>query len=460
MDHPLRSPGVSVDPARAGIVWPDMPEGHGTLLRVLGALRTNGILAFPRRCLHEPVILFRLGPATVAIAAAPAPVRTILRDSPETFRRMPAGRRILGPIAGNGLLTSDGDRWHQQRRVLAPAFTPRALPVLLPPIRRCTQAWLARLATHGEAAFDLLAEFQRLALEIAAAAMFSMESADFWAELRGMVTEYMADCGRPTVVDFVLPGWVPTLRERRRAAFRRRWTTLIRGIVASRAARAEADAAPRDLFDMMRAAHGTHDPALLVDQVATMIVAGHETTALALFWASLMLAAAPALHADLAREASGADFEASDVTSQLPLARAVVAETLRLFPPAFLTARQAVRPAHLGGVAIPRGTNVLIPIWLLHRHPDLWDDPGTFIPDRWRVHPEPDRSFYMPFGLGPHVCIGAQLALAEATIVVALLSRAYRLRRTDATPVGPAGVLALKPDRPVLVRAQPADSTG
>jgi cytochrome P450 len=443
------------DPAQAGILWPAMPEGPGTLLSVLGALRRNGLLAFPRRCLHEPVVVYRLAGAAVALASGPDAVRAVLRDQPGCFPRMPAGRRILGPIAGDGLLTSDGERWHQQRRVMAPAFTPRGLPVLIPPILRCTEAWLTRLSAQRGAAFDLLAELQRLSLEIAAVAMFSLDSAAFWADLRGMVTGYMADCGRPAVADFVLPGWVPTWRDARRARFRRRWTALIGGIVTRRIAMPAAAEAPRDLFDMMHAAHGADDPALLADQVATMIVAGHETTALALFWACLMLAASPALWGALAAEAADVDLSAADALARLPRARAVVQETLRLFPPAFLTARQASRAITVCGTQIPRGANVLIPIWLLHRHPALWAQPDLFDPRRWLDDaPEPDRACYIPFGLGPHVCIGAQLAMAEATLALAALTRRVRLTRTDTAAINPYGVLSLRPDRTVMMRAE------
>ena len=163
-----------------------------------------------------------------------------------------------------------------------------------------------------------------------------------------------------------------------------------------------------------------------------MIVAGHETTAVALFWSLYLLAAAPAIQDRLAAEVGPLDLGPDAAAESLPrlvYTRAVVQEALRLYPPAFTLARQAIRADTAGGIPIPARTVVLIAPWVLHRHRLLWPEPETFDPSRFLPPaPPPDRFAYLPFGIGPRVCIGAQFALTEATLVLATLIQAFRYR--------------------------------
>ena len=292
---------------------------------------------------------------------------------------------------------------------------------------------------------------QRLSLDIAAATMFSLETEHFGDELRAMVTHYMATIGRPRPSDFLLPSSFPTPLSLSRRRFRKRWTALIGGVVGKRQAQAKAEpGAPRDLFDLMAEAHGTGAADLLADEVATMIVAGHETTALVLFWACLLLAQAPDWQTAIAGEAAGLDLSPAGAAASLPklrVAKAVVQEALRLYPPAFMTARRALRDRTVEGVLIPTGAIVLVPFLLLHRDPSLWSSPDTFDPNRFLGDSEPDRFAYLPFGAGPHVCIGAQLAMTEAVLVLARLIGSCVVGLVDPErPVGPVGVLSTRPD--------------
>ena len=282
-----------------------------------------------------------------------------------------------------------------------------------------------------------MAELQALSLDIAAASMFSLEASLFGVPMRRMLKSYMTGAGRPAPSDFLLPDYVPTWRSVQRAVFRRRWTRLIRTIIGARRRQQPASDA-RDLFDLIADAHGGGADDLLADEVATMVVAGHETTALALFWACLMLARMPDWQA-----AIGA--EAGMPLGEMRHTHAFVREVLRLYPPAFMTAREAMRAQSIEGVSVPAGAMVLLPIWLLHRRPELWGNADRFEPARFLDGPEPGRFDYLPFGAGRHVCIGAQLAMTESVIVLARIMESFRLTLTDMTPVLPVGVISTRP---------------
>jgi unspecific monooxygenase len=225
-----------------------------------------------------------------------------------------------------------------------------------------------------------------------------------------------------------------------------------------RAAGKEEGAPPSDLFDLMGAAR---DPETgdaftdeqLGDQVATMILAGHETTATALFWSLYLLALDQATQDQLAAEVKGATVGGALDIERLKFTRAVVDETMRLYPPAFLIARAAGAADSIAGMPVKKNDIVLIAPWLLHRHEKLWRDPNAFIPTRFMSpSPPPDRFAYLPFGVGARVCIGAHFALVEATLALAKLIGAFKVELVDKAPVLPVGVVTTQPDRSPMFR--------
>jgi cytochrome P450 len=257
----------------------------------------------------------------------------------------------------------------------------------------------------------------------------------------------------------VLPlGW-PSPQDFSRARFRKRWTQFVAMLMAERrAAGKNEDAPPRDLFDLMGAAR---DPETgdafgdeqLGDQVATMILAGHETTATALFWSLYLLALDPLTQDELAAEAQAATAGGALDLDHLKFTRAVVDETMRLYPPAFLIARAAAAPDTIAGRPVRKNDVILIAPWLLHRHEKLWCDPNAFIPARFMPGtPPPDRFAYLPFGVGARVCIGAHFALVEATLALAKMIGAFRITLLDEAPVMPVGVVTTQPDRSPMFR--------
>jgi cytochrome P450 len=433
---------------------PPRPEEPLPLRAFLRALRTNALTIWPHDAYRRDVTIRRLFGRTNLLLNAPDAVHHVLVANPGNYRRSPASIRILRPITGQGLLLSEGESWRLQRRTIAPALAPRVLPTLSPHIALATWEAITRLDAAADAPVDLLGAMQALALNIAGRTMFSVEMAAHGAMMRQMLAEFALRHARPGLLDLLLPTAIPSLRDIGRLRFQSRWMGLIETIMRPRLAE-PVPAAPRDLFDLLRAARdpetgaGFTDVALR-DQVATMILAGHETTAVTLFWALTLLAQAPDQQASVAREVAGLDFSpaaAHDALARLPYTRAVVHEVLRLFPPAFVLVREAMGPDEPGGIPIRRRDVVMIAPWVLHRHHSLWQDPDSFDPARFLPDaPQPPRFAYLPFGAGPRVCVGAQFALTEATIALAAMIQRFWVSLAGQRPVLPVAIVTTQPD--------------
>jgi cytochrome P450 len=429
------------------------PDEGASARSIARALGENALLAFPPEAFEQEVVVRSFFGRRQLILSRPASVHHILVDNPANYRRTPATIRMLRPLLGKGLLLSEGEDWRHQRQTVAPAFTPRTIPMLARHIAQATGALIDELADCRGRPVDLLSEMQFLALEIAGRSMFSLAMDRHGAELRELVAGYAERLGRPTLLDFLLPLLIPSPREFARRRFRRRWMALIGRLIAERRKRSSQHA-PGDLFDLLSTKE--RDPDRLTDQFATLITAGHETTAVALFWALYLVAATPEVEERIAAEAAPLDLGPQGAAEALPnlvYTRAAVQEALRLYPPAFTLARQARRADTAGGIAIPARAVVLIAPWVLHRHRRLWDQPEKFDPARFLPGaPSPEHCAYLPFGMGPRVCIGAQFALTEATLVLAAMVRAFHIERADKEPVVPVAVVTTQPDHPPLFR--------
>ena len=433
---------------------PRAPENMGRLARI-AAIRTSTIASWGQRAYEDDIIRGRFFGHSSFILNTPATIRHVLVENYENYTRTPAGIRVLRPMLGEGLLLAEGRNWKHQRRTLAPAFTPRAVTTLVPHMVSAIDETVAALDKQRDAPVDLREAMQRMTLEIAGRTMFSFGMTRHGAALRDFVVEYGSRLARPHFFDLVLPvGW-PSPQDISRVFFRRRWTRFIQALIAERRAAGKAeDAPPRDLFELMVAAR---DPETgqafsdeqLGDQVATMILAGHETTATALFWSLYVLALDPATQDRVAAEVRGIAGDDTPDIERLTFTRAVIDETMRLYPPAFLIARAAAGSDTLGnGLDVAKGDVILIAPWLLHRHEKLWHDPNAFAPERFAPGTAaPDRFAYLPFGVGPRVCIGAHFAIVEATLALAKIIGAFHVKLTDRAPVMPVGVVTTQPDR-------------
>ncbi|KJC41866.1 cytochrome P450 [Bradyrhizobium sp. LTSP849] len=451
---------MNIASVRRPIVPPTPPRAPDDMsfLGRLAVIRQNMIATWGQRAYEEEIIQGRLFLHKSFILNRPDAIRHVLLSNYENYSRTPAGIRMLRPVLGEGLLIAEGHDWTFQRRTLAPAFTPRATANLVPHMTAVLDETIAKLDAQTGEAVDLREVMQRMTLEIAGRTMFSFGMDRHGPTLRNFVVEYGERLGRAYLLDMVLPVSWPTPMDRARARFRKRWTAFVATLIAERRAAGKKDGAPpRDLFDLMDEARDPEtgkgfSDAQLVDEVATMILAGHETTATALFWALYLLALDPDTQEEVASETRGEHLDAIADIDRQKFTRAVIDETMRLYPPAFLIARAARDRDNVAGVAVSRGDVIMIAPWLLHRHEKLWDQPNAFIPKRFMSTEAPDRFAYLPFGAGPRVCIGAPFAQAESVLALARLIGALRVELVDTTPVIPYGVVTTQPDHSPMFR--------
>src|ERR1700690_2206362 len=449
---------------RQPLVPPSPPRASETMTALgrLAAMRESAIGTWGQRAYEEDIIRGRFFRRSSFILNTPDAIRHVLVDNYENYIRTPAGIRVLRPMLGEGLLISEGRAWKHQRRTLAPAFTPRAVMSLVPHMVAATDETIAKLRAAGNAPVDLREAMQRMTLEIAGRTMFSFGMSRHGAALRDFVMEYGDRLARPHFLDLVLPvGW-PSPQDFSRAPFRKRWTRFVAMLMAERRAAGKNEGAPpRDLFDLMGAARDPESGEAfsdeqLGDEVATMILAGHETTATALFWSLYLLAQDPATQDAVAAEVAGVAAGGGLEFERLKFTRAVIDETMRLYPPAFLIARAALASDTVAGLPVKPNDVILIAPWLLHRHEKLWRDPNAFVPERFLAPaPPPDRFAYLPFGVGARVCIGAHFALVEATLVLARIIAAFRVTLLDKDLVMPVGVVTTQPNRSPMFQITP-----
>jgi cytochrome P450 len=424
----------------------------------VAVIRQNMIATWGQRAYEEDVLEGRFFLHKSFILNRPDAIRHVLLSNYENYTRTPAGIRMLRPVLGEGLLIAEGHAWTFQRRTLAPAFTPRATANLVPHMTAVLDETIAKLDARSGETVDLRETMQRMTLEIAGRTMFSFGMDRHGPTLRNFVVEYGERLGRPYFLDMLLPVSWPSPMDFARARFRKRWTEFVAMLIAERRAAGKNDGAPpRDLFDLMDEARDPEtgkgfSDAQLIDEVATMILAGHETTATALFWALYLLALDPDTQEEVASETRGEHLDSMADIDRQKFTRAVIEETMRLYPPAFLIARAAREKDSVAGIEIGRGDIIMIAPWLLHRHEKLWDQPDAFVPKRFMSTEAPDRFAYLPFGAGPRVCVGAPFAQAESVLALARLIGAFRVELVDTAPVIPHGVVTTQPDRSPMFR--------
>jgi cytochrome P450 len=416
---------------------------------VAGALRGNALAAFPQEAFEQDVVVQEFLGRRLIIENRPEAIRHVLIANAENYRRSTATARVLRPLFGRGLFFNSGEEWRRQRRTAATGFNQRAVELLAGQVATAAQELVAALAPDAGTLLDLIPVLRRLALKIIGQTMFSLDMQRYGARLQTLIMDYATRLGRPTIADFLLPARVPSPTDLARRRFRHDWRALIGAILADRHGRTGT----RDLFDVLAGpAADPADPDEVADQVATMVVAGHDTTASALFWALYLLARYPEAQEAVAVEAAAIDFDpagASQALTRLVQTRAVVDEALRLYPPSFVIVREAIGDDVAEGVSVPAGSLVMIAPWVLHRHRALWDEPERFDPARFLPGAlAPDRFAYLPFGIGPRTCIGSAFALTELVLVLAILIRTFHIELTGRRPVEPTAIVTIQPGSP------------
>jgi cytochrome P450 len=389
----------------------------------------------------------------------PALVRRVMDDEAEQFPKSPLLGEALQPLLGESIFTTNGAQWRRQRDMMDPAFAQARLAVAFPVMQAATQAMLQRLAALPDGAeHDIEVEMTHVTADIIFRTIFSvpMEGADA-RRIFDAFARFQAIAPRlllPSIYGLRWLVWPWDVWQSRRAA--REIRGLLEKLIRPRfeAHQAGRPAAHSDILQsFMEARDATSGQPFgfdeLVDQVAMLFLAGHETSASALTWAAHLLANAPEVqeraHAEAVAQLGEREPEVGDMKA-LALTRNVFRETLRLFPPVGFMARQSASACTLRKKPVREGATVVVAPWLIQRHRSLWPEPDAFNPDRYNddASRESLRQGYLPFGMGPRVCLGAAFALQEATLILASLLRRYRLAAVPGHVPRPVGRLTIR----------------
>ena len=447
-------------PAPDDMIPPMPPRLVGRLppLDLLRRFREDMLSVWHERHFEEPVFPTRLLTRRALVCNSPETVQAaFVAQNDALERKSPQLRHALEPLIGDGLFISDGLTWRARRKVVAAVTHRGRLAEIAPGISAVVAAHRADWAARGPgAAVEMQAEMGRLAAMVICRTLFGdvATGADA-AEVASAFTGYLARVAGEDLPSLLgLPDWFPRLQGFRVRAEVRRIHAVLQRLVAL--------ALAEDKPSLVRAmaAGGGFDTTALRDEAATLILAGHETTANLLSWAWYLLsqddASAARLRAE-ARAALGGRTATLEDLPTLPFTRAVLEESLRLYPPVALLARQAQRPVAIAGHQVRRGDMVLALPWLLHRHRALWEAPDAFRPARFLpgAAPIPHHGF-IPFGLGPRVCTGSHFALAEAVIALATLAQDVAPRLAPGATIRPVCRLSLRPGERLPMLLDPA----
>jgi cytochrome P450 len=381
----------------------------------------------------------------VHVVLDPEHVQRVLLDNAVNYAKPDIVKGLLDPIIGRGLLTSDGELWRQQRRIVAASFSPAAVEaqrgMFVAAARSAMAGW-----TDGERR-DMAAESTRATMTIIAMALFGGDERLTTDASMKQITAAIEGFSEARLLAMLrLPQLPVTAKGRAGKRGRIHLRKTLTEVVDDRWHGRVAEDFLSGMIDALRERFPEEEArALAIDNAATFYLAGHETTANALAWTLFLLAAQPKLQEELAAEASEAVAAGDDdVADRSPRLRLFLSESMRLYPPVPRFDRQAVGPDRLGEWEVRKGDIISIWPWLLHRHRDLWDDPDVFDIDRFGKKGGRHRFQYLPFGAGPRTCVGAQFATAEALTLLAHWLAAWRFEESGHR-MRAAGMVTLRP---------------
>ena len=438
------------------------------LLRFIRGARARGFLAYVGDVwrAHGDVFQLKVGPRTLLFAIHPDAVEHVTVGNRQNYDKRRSYEPVRKYLLGDGLVASTGDLWRRQRKLMAPFFTPKGVQayagLMLRDAARLVERWEA--LARGGAEVEMSEEMTTITASIILKAMFSTETIESIHRMKDAV-ETMIGFVDTKMAPIHIPLWLPTERNRNYLAARELVHRSIAALIAQRRA-ADVSTWPDDLLSRLMQARDEEtgqamSEGLLRDESITTFFAGHETTARTMTFAWYALGANPdvaaRLHDELDRVLGGRPPTVDDLR-QLPYALQVIKETLRLYPAAPFYVRDALGPDRLGGCDVPAGAAVMLSPYYTHRHPEFWDDPEAFDPDRWTREQEAARHghAYHPFAAGPRICIGNNFSLLESHLLLAVLAQRFapRLRPGYAPQWIMRGTLGLAGGLPMTIAAR------
>ena len=442
--------------------FPPGPRVRGWLGN-LPALRQD-----PLRLLTETVRDYgeiahlRLLHRDVVVLANPDHVRHVLQDNYRNYSKNTPGFNVIRAFLADGLLTNEGDAWLKQRRIVQPAFHGDLIAGLAKTMSASAKALADEWDHCNNQLVNLTAAMTRLTLRIVGETLLSTDVSHEADRVGQALTLSLQAANRSITRIVDVPQWIPTPTNRR---LRNALATLDAVVYEMIAGRRQNRSDSGDLLSMLMAARdaetgeGMSDRQLR-DEIMTIFLAGHETTAIALGWTWFLLGQHPAsaqcLRDELTYVLKGRVPEFEDL-QDLVYTEQVIQESMRLFPPAWIISRCTIRADRIGGYEIPANTLIFTSPYVTHRLERLWGNPGEFKPDRFRVAPVQSVPpfAYFPFGGGPRQCIGNTFAMMEMVLVLATLAQRFRFESVPGPLPGVSPVITLRPDTPIMMIRHP-----
>ncbi|WP_192966780.1 cytochrome P450 [Phycobacter azelaicus] len=434
-----------------------------SLWRYVQLFRKDILSAQPARLYRAWMAEFRTPFFRSFLLNQPDLLQTVLKERPDDF---PKSNRIsegLRPLLGNSVFLTNGETWKRQRRIIDPAFEGGRLKETFPAMRAAAEAAVERL--KGQAGeIEIEAVTSHVAADVIFRTLFSIPiEHEVAAEVFARFRDYQRSQPILNLAAFVpVPRWVPRFFRKGTRENAARIRALITRLTDERAAQIAAGTAPLDLATKIMT---TRDPETgesftteeMVDQVAIFFLAGHETSASALAWTLYLMAIFPEWQEKIAAEAAALGDTSFAAVSRLRISRDVFREALRLYPPVPMMVREATCPEHFRDRNVPKGSQLVLSPWHLHRHERLWDNPDGFDPARWETENGKtcQREAYMPFSAGARVCTGAGFAMVEGPLILSMLLRHYRVTPVEGKEPVPVAHLTVRAKDGIWLRLEP-----
>lgn len=442
------------------------PE-NTSLFTYARAFRRDILSAQPARLYRAWMAEFKTPFFRSFLINEPKLIDEVLKRNSEKFPKSYRVREGLKPILGNSVFLTNGEVWKQQRRIIDPAFEGGRLRDTFPSMKAACDAAVARLLEQGEREIEIEQVASYAAADIIFRTLFSIPithhiAADIFSHFR----DYQRNQPIMNLAALLpIPDWMPRFHRRSTKIAARSIRGLITSLVAQRASEIADGSAPNDLATKIMT---MADPETgvkftseeMVDQVAVFFLAGHETSASTLAWALYLLAYDPGVQERVALEAREVapdnGFSFSNV-GKLRFTRDVFREALRLYPPVPMMVREAACPHEFRKRDVPKGAQIVISPWHLHRHERLWERPDEFDPDRFTTKggKASMREAFIPFSAGPRVCTGAGFAMIEGPLLLASLVSSFSFEIVDDRPPVPVAHLTVRAKDGIWLRVKP-----
>lgn len=424
-----------------------------SLRRYVRLFRQDILSAQPARLYRAWMAEFKTPFFRSFLMNQPELVDEVLKQRPDDFPKSSRISEGLRPLLGDSVFLTNGETWKRQRRIIDPAFEGGRLRDTFPAMWQAAEACVTRMQGQVGDVVEIEEITSHAAADVIFRTLFSLPiEHEVASEVFHQFRAYQREQPILNIAAFIpLPSWMPRFHSRKTKTTAKTIRDLITQLTTERMEQIKAGTAPDDLATKIMT---TADPQTgarfstqeMVDQVAIFFLAGHETSASALAWTLYLMAMYPEWQEKLAQEAQVLESPEFSVMSKLKLSRDVFREALRLYPPVPMMVRQATCPERFRDRDVPKGSQIVLSPWHLHRHERLWDNPDGFDPTRWATEngKKCQREAYMPFSAGARVCTGAGFAMVEGPLILSMILRDYRVERIEGRDPVPVAHLTVR----------------